>query len=107
VAELKLARAAELMSRAPPQALDRRAPRPRERRPWPLSAHVGWIAHCRSRAALKKAIILCGFCVNKWNAAPNGYVTNSRIPFCGGKCDGCREIGMDRRLFIHHTNMPR
>lgn len=64
-------------------------------------------SHIADLAALKKAIILCDGCARKQGAAPNGYVTNSRIPFCGGKCDGCREIGMDRRLFIHHTNMPR
>lgn len=55
---------------------------------------------------LRKAISLCVDCLPKFNAARNGYVTCKNIPMVGGRCDGCKEDGMERRLFLHHQNMP-
>lgn len=57
--------------------------------------------------SLKKAILLCPACLPKFGAAQNGYVTQSRMPMCGGRCDGCKDNGMDRRLFLHHSQLPR
>lgn len=57
--------------------------------------------------SLKKAILLCSSCRPKFDIKSNGYVTQARMPMCGGKCDGCKEMGMGRRLFLHHSQMPR
>lgn len=58
-------------------------------------------------AALRKAIILCPTCLPKFASAKNGYVTETRMPHCMGKCDGCRDMGMERRIFVHHQQIPR
>jgi hypothetical protein len=70
---------------------------------------VGTLAgsHIADLVALKKTVILCDGCVRKWGSARNGYVTQSRIPFCSANCDGCCEMGTDRRLFLHHSQLPR
>lgn len=57
--------------------------------------------------SLRKTIILCPSCLPKFSAAKNGYVTQSRMPLCMGKCDGCRDMGMERRLFVHHQQIPQ
>lgn len=57
--------------------------------------------------AQKKTVILCTGCSPKFASAANGYATRKSMPICAAKCDGCREDGMDRRLFVHHQNMPR
>lgn len=58
-------------------------------------------------AELRKTITLCSNCSPKFNAASRGYVTERTMPLCTARCDGCKETGGDRRLYLHHRNMPR
>lgn len=57
--------------------------------------------------SLKKTVMLCDNCAPKFDAKRNGYATSPNIPHCIGKCDGCKEMGMERHLFLHQQNMPR
>ena len=54
-------------------------------------------------ADLKKALILCSYCVPKFNAARAGYVTRANLPLVTGKCDGCNNFGSDQHFLIHHS----
>lgn len=71
------------------------------------SARVSAGSHISDLVSLQKTILLCHKCAPKFSSAKNGYVTNKNIPFACARCDGCKENGMDRRVFIHHSNMPR
>lgn len=51
-------------------------------------------------AALGKAILLCGMCVHKFDAARHGYVTKRDLPFARSTCDGCRRFDPQCRLFL-------
>lgn len=63
--------------------------------------------HVSDLAALKKTILLCSSCRPKFDDKAYGYVTSARLPMCGGKCDGCKDNGMGRSVFLHHSQMPR
>ena len=61
----------------------------------------GWLADL---AALEKAIVLCDFCVRKWN--PHAYEYERRDPFPGqryvkGPCDGCGQFAYQAELHLH------
>lgn len=71
------------------------------------NARVTAGSHIADLVALKKTILLCHKCSPKFGSAKSGYVTSKNIPFAGARCDGCKEMGMDRRVFLHHANMPR
>jgi hypothetical protein len=58
-------------------------------------------------AALKKSIVLCQSCAPKFHAPKYGYTTKHGLPLVSGACDGCKDEGRDRQLFIHHQQMPR
>lgn len=59
-------------------------------------------------AELKKSIVLCQSCAPKFrNARVRGYTIKHGLPLVSGRCDGCKDEGRDRILFIHHQNMPR
>lgn len=64
-------------------------------------------SHVSDLVSLRKSVILCSTCLPKFNARAVGYVTSPNIPLCGARCDGCKENGMERRLFLHHQHMPR
>lgn len=64
-------------------------------------------SHIADLAHLMKTILLCDNCVGKFDAKRNGYVTDRTMPLCAARCDGCREMGMDRHVFLHSQNMPR
>lgn len=64
-------------------------------------------SHIADLVSLKKTILLCSACSPKFNSARNGYVTNRTMPLCVAKCDGCKEPGSDRHVYLHHQNMPR
>lgn len=57
--------------------------------------------------ALQKTVLLCPTCLPKFDAKRAGYVNAPSMPHCIGKCDGCKDMGIERRLFLHHQNMPR
>jgi hypothetical protein len=57
--------------------------------------------------SLKKCITLCVGCSRKFSAASNGYVTDRSIPKCSASCDGCKDMGHDRNVYVHHQNMPK
>ncbi len=60
----------------------------------------GWIADL---AALGKCIWLCGSCVGKFNAPSVGYVIKMDLPTVFGRCDGCRDHGLNT-MFVHHKH---
>lgn len=64
-------------------------------------------SHIADLVHLRKAVILCPMCVRKFDGRSVGYITNPDVPFCGARCDGCKEMGMERRLFLHHEHMPK
>lgn len=64
-------------------------------------------SHMADLAHLQKAILLCSTCVRRFDAKSNGYVTDRTMPLAAARCDGCREMGMDRHVFVHSQNMPR
>ena len=64
-------------------------------------------SHISDLVHLRKAVILCSTCLPRWKPEKVGYVTSPRIPMCGARCDGCKENGMGRRMFLHHQHMPR
>jgi len=64
-------------------------------------------SHIADLVHLRKGIMLCSTCLPKWNPKSVGYITAPTVPMCGGRCDGCKENGMDRRMFLHHQHMPR
>lgn len=57
--------------------------------------------------SLRKAVMFCPTCLPKFDSRKAEYVTDPAIPHCIGKCDGCKDMGIERRLFLHHQNMPR
>lgn len=64
-------------------------------------------SHISDLVSLRKAVMLCHKCQHKFAASKAGYVTRSSIPYAGGRCDGCKEVGMKRRLYLHHQHLPR
>lgn len=64
-------------------------------------SHVADLVH------LRKSVILCSNCQPKFNAKANGYISPKNVPLCGARCDGCKDMGMERRLFLHHQHLPR
>lgn len=64
-------------------------------------------SHIADLVHLRKTVILCDLCRPKFDNRAVGYVTNPKIPMCSARCDGCKDQGMDRRLFLHHQNLPR
>jgi len=64
-------------------------------------------SHIADMVHLKQAICLCHKCQHKFAATKAGYVTRSNLPFVGGRCDGCNEMGFERRLYLHHKNLPQ
>ena len=61
-------------------------------RPWNRPAG-GWISDL---AGAKKFIMLCPFCLPKFNPRKNGYESWRRHIYSVGKCDGCKNL--DTRL---------
>ena len=58
----------------------------------------GWIA---DMAALKKAVLLCDFCVRRWAPRNYGYRRRNLWPgqsFAFARCDGC---GRTQQCFMH------
>ena len=52
----------------------------------------GWVADL---AALGKAIVLCDFCVRKFNPKGHGYEARRVVPYLRhviGDCDGCKRL---------------
>ncbi len=59
--------------------------------------------HIADLGDLRKAIILCQFCLPKFNSTAAGYVTKSNLPFVRGNCDGCGNPTERGHLLVHHT----
>ena len=59
--------------------------------------------HVIDLADLKKAIVLCGDCKPKFNAARAEYITKVNLPFVQGRCDGCDRFTPRGHLLVHHT----
>ncbi len=60
----------------------------------------GWLSDL---AELGKAIVLCHQCERKWNARTYGYRKSQIWPgqeFVNGECDGCRQYGQQRHMFL-------
>ena len=56
-------------------------------------------------AALKKAIVLCEFCVGKFNAKKNHYYRQREYPSVRGDCDACKQYSGRASLFIHESQV--
>ena len=60
----------------------------------------GWVADL---AALGKAIVLCDFCVRKFNAKACGYKARRVVPYSKyviGDCDGCKRPNQQATMFL-------
>ena len=61
----------------------------------------GWLADL---AALEKAIVLCDFCVRKWNPRAYDYKRRNVYPgqrYVVGPCDGCGQFAYQASLHLH------
>ena len=55
-------------------------------------------------AELKKSIVLCAStCSRQFDHRRYGYMKTSRWGFVGGKCDGCGQMNMQNRFYVHET----
>ncbi len=66
----------------------------------------GWLADL---AALESAIILCDFCVRKWNPAAYDYEARDVWPgqrYVVGPCDGCGQFNYQGRLHLKIGKAP-
>jgi hypothetical protein len=61
----------------------------------------GWIADF---VALKRAIMLCPFCVHKFNPGANHYEVWRNDIYSVAKCDDCKQHSRQIRTFIHQSN---
>ena len=68
-------------------------------RPWTRVAG-GWIA---DMAAKQQFIILCPFCVAKFNPRIHHYEVWRQRVSCIGRCDGCGQQSHQARGFIHQS----
>lgn len=59
--------------------------------------------HVIDLADLRKAIVLCHDCKQKFSARRHDYVSKSNLPFVSGRCDGCDRYSPMAVLFVHHT----
>ncbi len=66
-------------------------------RPWNRVAG-GWISDL---ASLQKFIMLCPFCLGKFNPRTSGYETWRQNIYSIGKCDGCKNLSTYLKGFIH------
>lgn len=53
--------------------------------------------------ALKRAIMLCPFCVNKFNPRKAHYEVWRRDVYAVAKCDDCKQHSRQIRTFIHES----
>ena len=60
----------------------------------------GWIADF---VALKRVIMLCPFCVHKFNPRANAYEVWRRDLYSVAKCDDCKQTSRQIRTFIHQS----
>ena len=51
---------------------------------------------------LKKAIVLCNACVNKFDAKRNHYF-RERAMYVQGNCDACRRFSPQANLCVHES----
>lgn len=54
--------------------------------------------------ALKKAIVLCGLCVHKFDAKRNHYFHEKSMRV-QGNCDGCRRFSPQANLCVHESSL--
>ena len=59
--------------------------------------------HIADLSDLKKGIILCETCVQKFNVENAEYVRKKNLPFVMGKCDGCNGFHTRQHFLVHHT----
>ena len=69
-------------------------------RPWNRLAG-GWID---DQVELKKFVMLCPFCVHKFNPRKNHYEVWRREVQGIGKCDDCKQISPYLKGFIHQSS---
>ena len=69
-------------------------------RPWNRTAG-GWVADL---TALHKFVILCPFCVPKFNPRQNQYEPWRRHNMIVGRCDGCKQVSTQARGYMHQAN---
>ena len=60
----------------------------------------GWIADF---VALKRVIMLCPFCVGKFNPRANKYEVWRNDLYSVAKCDDCKQMSRQIRTFIHQS----
>lgn len=60
----------------------------------------GWVSDL---AALQKFIMLCPFCISKFNPRRAGYEVWRQHIYCVGKCDGCKQMSTYTKGFIHEV----
>lgn len=58
-------------------------------------------------AALRKAIVLCDFCVKGFNAKHYRYHRQTEYPYVRGNCDACRRHSDRASLFMPEENVPK
>lgn len=59
-----------------------------------------WVA---DRTALRQTVILCPFCVSKFNPRAHQYEPWRRFLYAVARCDDCRQISPRTRMFIHES----
>lgn len=60
----------------------------------------GWVADL---AALGKAIVLCDWCVRKFDPKAHGYEARRVVPYLKyviGDCDGCKRPNQQATMFL-------
>lgn len=60
-------------------------------------------SHVLDRADLKKALILCGSCLPKFDTKRYGYTQKPNLPRVRGRCDGCQTHCEQGILLVHRS----
>ena len=71
----------------------------------PVGPRSGQLAgsHIADYTALAKMLVFCEFCVGKFNPRKNHYETWRRETYVRGLCDGCAQMTLHGRGFIHQS----
>ena len=71
----------------------------------PVGPKHGQLAgsHIADYTALAKMLVFCEFCVNKFNPRKNAYEVWRRETYIRSLCDGCGQMTLHGRGFIHQS----
>ncbi len=59
--------------------------------------------HVMDLSDMKKAVLLCPYCIKKFPRRRSEYVFKKNLPIVRGKCDGCKGHTLNGRLMVHYT----